>query len=819
MAVKAPTPSAIGHEAALGASLWILAGGAVNRPILSAGVHVDNVTSPWSLANRKTLRGQTSLNRTSRPIVRELDAFLEDTGHRRPQAGDLVGRHRLLKILGSGKFGIIWEAQDSSSDGTIAVKIFQPESFTDKVRRAAAERFHEGAAAMLRLRGKPQIVEIYEGPQISDGFLWFSMKLYPERDLARWSSRHPTSFAVVRDLVSDVLSALESAHGEGVIHRDVRPENIVIDSSNNKASAILIDFDIAYYEDELRSRESTAVLLGVSRYLPPDVLSAPSESVAEVLRWPDNDLYALAVTFFELLCGLQVPINRKPEVLQQHLSFASKKAGDWPKGIAIKSLARFFSVAFAAERTDRFSNVAAFRAQLERALAQSYGAVVGCILLVAIVTDGLIITDWVWAATHDSLGARLVVCSLAAIGVAGPVAVTAALRKLQPRFHAAIVRFAGRYRNATALAAIALMIGACALVPVVRLFIRMQTVELSNAAGCAGLDSKGELVFWLTDGRAHSLNVREITRVVCPKDAHAARLTRYSWLTPDVPIADVAKLQIPIRSVSPLGPTEISIGSSVTPFSRRLYGVDSFGPPVRDPGARLRTALESLLSARSAQVQFPAQVDNSVELWVSDKNVGAELVESGFARAKSSATGELDYAKLETRASEAHLGLWADMAAEVERQKALAACPEPCCHGVLCEAKATCEERWSCEVCKGGKHTWRLRLDGVDLGDSSKWAEVRVCFTAGQRCGEQTVRVKEAMGALGVFDCSFTEKELRSVSIKVVATANSGGLKRLADLQTSFIMGPATACHGFALKGFEDRDGHVSSLRLSVIAN
>ena len=224
------------------------------------------------------------MNDTSRPTVNRIRRALT-TPFREPGATELISRFRLLNKIGHGKFGDVWRALDTSSNRDAAVKIFRPDRFEGEDMLAAAERFHDGAVAMRLLQGHPNVIPIWDGPEVDSGYLWFAMEYYPDGDLRKWSTAHHLSFRDKLALIQALLRGLEHAHKNGVCHRDVRPENILIAGKGpGPIKAVLADFDIAYYEEELRSRNATTRVVGVPRYIPPDVVGAPQENLTQVLR-------------------------------------------------------------------------------------------------------------------------------------------------------------------------------------------------------------------------------------------------------------------------------------------------------------------------------------------------------------------------------------------------------------------------------------------------------------------------------------------------------------------------------------------------------
>src|SRR5690606_37771252 len=129
--------------------------------------------------------------------------------------------------------------------------------FSPKARLAAAERFRDGATAMQKLDNSPNVIRLFEGPTVTESRLWFAMEYFEHRDLDRWIQKNPeASYELRLKLIGDILGGLQAAHKKGVVHRDVRPGNVLIAEDAQSVRAVLADFDIAYFEDYLRKRET-----------------------------------------------------------------------------------------------------------------------------------------------------------------------------------------------------------------------------------------------------------------------------------------------------------------------------------------------------------------------------------------------------------------------------------------------------------------------------------------------------------------------------------------------------------------------------------
>jgi len=200
-----------------------------------------------------------------------------------PVAEFEVPGHRLVRPLGRGGMATVYLAIQSSLGRPVAVKILQ--AATDET----ITRFEQEARTIARLQ-HPHIVAIYEVGRTSDGRLYYTMPYLPNGDLSKVDLRDSPSriAAVIRALAG----ALGHAHKHGIVHRDVKPENVLFDQHRR---ALLTDFGIARASDSLRVTREGATM-GSSGYMSP-----------EQARGQDidgrSDLYSLGVVCYELLTG------------------------------------------------------------------------------------------------------------------------------------------------------------------------------------------------------------------------------------------------------------------------------------------------------------------------------------------------------------------------------------------------------------------------------------------------------------------------------------------------------------------------------------
>ncbi|QTE00385.1 serine/threonine-protein kinase [Streptomyces cyanogenus] len=227
-----------------------------------------------------------------------------------PGTGRLVaGRYRLLGKLGHGGMGTVWRAKDEMMDREVAVKEPRvPDHLPERERANAFERMRREARAAARL-DHPAVVNVYD-VAVVDGRPWIVMELVHGRTLG----------SVLRDGTLDprdaariglqVLGALEAAHAAGVLHRDVKPENILLGRHDR---VVLTDFGIAQIEGDPRLTD-TGGFVGSPEFIAP-------ERVLGQRPGPASDLWSLGVVLYTATEGVS-PFRRSntPATLQSVLN-------------------------------------------------------------------------------------------------------------------------------------------------------------------------------------------------------------------------------------------------------------------------------------------------------------------------------------------------------------------------------------------------------------------------------------------------------------------------------------------------------------------
>jgi serine/threonine protein kinase len=203
-----------------------------------------------------------------------------------------LGRYQILGLLGEGRHARVYRGYDPILERHVALKVSRPGVVPED---RVGERFLGEARALARLR-HPGIVPVFEMGRDA-GRCFIVMALIDGQSLAQLCDREPRSidFRRAAEIVAEVALALDHAHGQGILHRDVKPANILFDRSGQ---VYLTDFSLAHRggSDELAARPGSVV--GTPAYVAPEQASGDH---AQVL--PASDQYSLGAVLYELLCG------------------------------------------------------------------------------------------------------------------------------------------------------------------------------------------------------------------------------------------------------------------------------------------------------------------------------------------------------------------------------------------------------------------------------------------------------------------------------------------------------------------------------------
>ena len=212
-------------------------------------------------------------------------------------AGDvLVGKYRLVSLLGEGGMGAVWRARSIALDIDVAIKVVRRDAATPD----ASERLLREARATASI-GHPAIVRIFDFGVTEADEPYLVMELLEGESLGDWLDREQRIAAgVAVQMMLPVISALAAAHVQGIVHRDIKPENIVVARGEGDAKhPKLLDFGIVKFSQPRGGRVLTEVgmLMGSPEYMSPEQAQGLSDIDGQ------TDVWSCAVVLYELITG------------------------------------------------------------------------------------------------------------------------------------------------------------------------------------------------------------------------------------------------------------------------------------------------------------------------------------------------------------------------------------------------------------------------------------------------------------------------------------------------------------------------------------
>jgi serine/threonine-protein kinase len=269
-----------------------------------------------------------------------------------------LGRYEIVRVLGSGAMGVVYEAQDSKLHRRVAIKTIIKSAMVDEAQAADySERFMREAQSVARLN-HPNIVTVYDFGEEGD-IAYFVMEFIQGHELKEFLDSG-VQFALEKSLgyMIELLSALDYAHSQGIVHRDIKPANIMID---NAGRLKLTDFGVVKVLDKQEGTQA-GTMVGTPGYMSPEQILGTSVS-------PRSDIFAAGVVLYQLLTwkkpftGEGVFTIQQKIVNEQHAVPSTLNAGLSPE------LDRIVNKALAKKPEDRYARASDFAADLKRFLA------------------------------------------------------------------------------------------------------------------------------------------------------------------------------------------------------------------------------------------------------------------------------------------------------------------------------------------------------------------------------------------------------------------------------------------------------------------
>jgi len=226
------------------------------------------------------------------PLADETVAGIDDPGHPAEVLMDF-GDYELLEEIGRGGQGVVYRARQKSLNRTVALKVI---GLGQWATQAHLKRFRREAEAAANL-DHPCIVPIYEVGE-REGSCYFSMKFIDGGQLDEVARRTPISIRNAAELIAKLARTVHYAHEHGILHRDIKPGNILLDA---KGEPHLTDFGLARLLETKSTVTHTMDVLGTPSYMAPEQASGHNPATAGLTS--ATDVYGLGAVFYQLLTG------------------------------------------------------------------------------------------------------------------------------------------------------------------------------------------------------------------------------------------------------------------------------------------------------------------------------------------------------------------------------------------------------------------------------------------------------------------------------------------------------------------------------------
>jgi len=269
--------------------------------------------------------------------------------------GATIERYNIVRELGRGGMAVVYRAVDTMLDRNVAVKMILTEDASREKSQKLLKRFNREARTLASL-SHPNIVKVLDYGEY-ESMPYIVMEFIAGGALKAKMGR-PIPYAEAAAMLVPVARALQHAHQQKIIHRDVKPENILINDSNQP---MLSDFGILKFVDveESQGLTGTGKIVGTPAYMSPEQIRGREVDGR-------SDMYSLGIVFFEMVTGRK-PYNANTpiELSMQHLHDPIPKAKQFVRDLPLE-VDQIIARSIAKNPEDRFPNMAAFAQALEK---------------------------------------------------------------------------------------------------------------------------------------------------------------------------------------------------------------------------------------------------------------------------------------------------------------------------------------------------------------------------------------------------------------------------------------------------------------------
>jgi len=290
--------------------------------------------------------------------------FAEKKGD--PLIGSTIdGRFKIERMLGQGGMGAVYLGQQTSIGREVAVKVMRGDLGTDE---DAVKRFYREAKVVSRL-AHPNIVNLIDFGRTPDGVLYLAMEFVRGSSLTSQMTR-PMPLERTVHIIGQVCDALSEAHAKGVVHRDLKPDNILLTSQTGRADVVkVLDFGVAKISrgeggTSISALTAAGFIVGTPQYMSPEQIGGEGGKLTH-----RSDLYSLAVITFEMLAGTppfraDTPLG----VLVKHLGEQPPRVRQMRAGLALPiEVEEFLDRNLSKNAADRAADAQQFKLDLANA--------------------------------------------------------------------------------------------------------------------------------------------------------------------------------------------------------------------------------------------------------------------------------------------------------------------------------------------------------------------------------------------------------------------------------------------------------------------
>jgi tRNA A-37 threonylcarbamoyl transferase component Bud32 len=277
-----------------------------------------------------------------------------------PRVGQVLGdRYRIVERIGQGGMGTVYAAEHLTTHKRCAIKTLLP----DLVRSTEIVRRFEREAKAASLLAHPNVVCVTDFGALPDGGLFFAMELVGGQSLSELLEQAPLPRPRALRIARQILDALAHAHGQGVVHRDLKPDNVMIvdvgESAEERDLVKLLDFGIAKVVGEAAAGLGGDPLTRAGVAFGTPVYMAPEQALGEPVD-ARVDLYAMGVILFEMLAGRKPFVNDdKLAVLRMQVAVPPPRLSDAAPHLTFTpAMERTVAKALAKARQERFASAA-----------------------------------------------------------------------------------------------------------------------------------------------------------------------------------------------------------------------------------------------------------------------------------------------------------------------------------------------------------------------------------------------------------------------------------------------------------------------------